>query len=124
MRTTYNWITFSLLLLPGLAMAQQSSIETALQKGNAAELAPFFSKMVEISLPGLDDTFTSDKAVDKLTDFFNKAVIKGYRRNHTSTPQEGRSNYSIGDLYTGQGMYRMTIFFDSKKKITEIRIQQ
>jgi Domain of unknown function (DUF4783) len=80
--------------------------------------------MVELSLPGMEDTLPSDKAVDKLTDFFNKAVIKGYRRNHLSTPQEGRSNYSIGDLYTGQGTYRMTIFFDSEKKITEIRIQK
>lgn len=122
-RTPY--IAFFLVLLsPVLSTAQQSSIESALQKGNATELGTFFAKSVDLILPEDDDTYSSADAITVLADFFSKQTVKGYKRVHLNAPQEGRASYSIGDLYTAKGTYRTTIYLDTLQKITEIRIQK
>jgi len=111
-------------LLPAFSIAQQSGIEAALQKGNAAELGVFFSKSVDLLIPGTEDTFAASEAVTVLTEFFTKQTVKGYKRVHVSSPQEGRAIYSIGDMYTAQGTYRVTLYYDAQQKISEIRIQK
>lgn len=124
MRTFKNLILLVLSLTPVLSIAQQSGIEAALQKGNASELAAFFSKSVDLLIPGTEDTFASNEAATVLTEFFTKQTVKGYKQNHVSTPQEGRAKYTIGDLYTAQGTFRVTLYYDAQQKISEIRIQK
>lgn len=114
----------ALILSPVLSFAQQSGIEAAMQKGNAAELSTFFSKSVELLIPGTEDTFAASEAATVLSEFFTKQTVKGYKQNHISTPQEGRAKYTIGDLYTIQGTYRVTLYYDAQQKISEIRIQK
>ncbi len=113
-----------ILVLPLWATGQQTTIEAALQKGNAAGLQSSFAKTVDLSIPGVDDAYPAAEAVKVLSDFFAKQVVKGYKRIHLSTPQEGRANYSIGELSTGQGTYRITLYFDPQQKISEISIQK
>ena len=113
-----------MILSPVLSIAQQGGIEAALQKGNATELATFFSKNVDLLIPGTEDTFAAPEAATVLTEFFTKQTVKGYKQNHVSTPQEGRAKYTIGDLYTAQGNYRVTLYYDAQQKISEIRIQK
>lgn len=124
MKTLQHLFLLVLILVPGLSMAQQTGIEAALQKGNASELGTYFGKSVELLIPGTEDTFAANEAVTVLTEFFTKQTVKGYKKNHVSTPQEGRAKYSIGDLYTAQGTYRVTLFYDAQQKISEIRIQK
>lgn len=124
MRAAYQMSFVLFVILPGIVTSQQNGIDAALQKGMAADLGIHFHKSIDLSLPGLDDTFTADQAVSRLSDFFAAQTVKGYKKVHTSTPQEGRANYSIGDLYTARGTYRITLFFDKEQKITEIRIQK
>lgn len=124
MRTLKNLFLLVLILSPILSIAQQSGIEAALQKGNATELGVFFSKSVELLIPGTEDTFAANEAATVLTEFFTKQTVKGYKQNHVSSPQEGRAKYTIGDLYTAQGTYRVTLYYDAQQKISEIRIQK
>lgn len=124
MRILKNLFLLVLILSPILSIAQQSGIEAALQKGNATDLSPFLSKSVDLLIPGTEDTFTANEAATVLTEFFTKQTVKGYKQNHVSTPQEGRAKYTIGDLYTAQGTYRVTLYYDAQQKITEIRIQK
>lgn len=124
MRYTPFLAIFLAILSPAFATAQQSSIESALQKGNATELGTYFAKSVDLILPEDDDTYSAADAITVLSDFFSKQGVKGYKRVHLNAPQEGRANYSIGDLYTAKGTYRTTIYFDTQQKITEIRIQK
>jgi Domain of unknown function (DUF4783) len=124
MRISHVWLLFSWLMLPALSSAQSSGIDAALNKGNAQDLGIYFSRYIDLSLPDLENSYPTEKAVEVLSEFFTRQSVKGYKRNHLSTPQEGRSNYSIGDLYTAQGTFRITLYFDSQKKITEIRIQK
>ncbi len=124
MRILNNLFLLVLILSPALSIAQQNGIEAALQKGNAVELGAFFSKSVELLIPGTEDTFTANEAATVLTEFFTKQTVKGYKQNHVSSPQEGRAKYTIGDLYTAQGSYRVTLYYDAQQKISEIRIQK
>ena len=50
MSTLKNLFLLVMILSPVLSIAQQGGIEAALQKGNATELATFFSKNVDIFL--------------------------------------------------------------------------
>lgn len=120
-----NKITASLLfLLPFSAMAQSAGMDAALNKGSAADLGVFFAGNVDVSILNTDATMSSGQAVQTLTDFFNKNMVKGYNRAHLTSPQNGRSAYSLGDLYTSNGTFRVYLYFDADKKISEIRIQK
>ena len=122
MRITQLAGLFALFILPSFVLGQSSGVESALQKGNAADLGVHFAKAVDLSLPDTEDTFSPDKAVEQLSAFFSAQVVKGYKRVHFSAAQQGRAKYSIGDLYTEKGTYRITLYFDSADKITEVRI--
>lgn len=111
-------------VIPAVSTAQQSGIEAALQKGNATELGTYFAKTVDMILPDTEETYSAADAVTVLTEFFSKQTVKGYKRLHVNAPQEGRANYSMGDLYTAKGTFRTTLYFDTQQKITEIRFQK
>lgn len=120
-----NIITASLLfLLPFSAIAQSAGMDAALNKGSAAEIGVFFAGNVDVSILNTDATMSSGQAVQTLTDFFSKNMVKGYNRAHLTSPQNGRSAYSLGDLYTSNGTFRVYLYFDADKKISEIRIQK
>ncbi len=124
MRNTHLLILCLLFIGPAIGYAQYSGIDDALKKGDAKALGIYFSASVDLSIPGSEQTMTPDKAVISLTNFFNKEVVKGYQKVHTSAPQQGRSNFTIGELSTGQGTYRITLFFDKDQKITEVEIRK
>ena len=117
-------ILLSFLFVPFFANAQSTSVDAALQKGSATELSTSFAKNIDLLLLGDESTVTTQQATTMLADFFTKSVVKGYKQNHSSTAQSGKSNYSIGDLYTDNGTYRVTIYYDASKKISELRIEK
>jgi len=120
-----NQITVSLLfMLPMTVSGQSTGMDAALNKGNAADLGVFFAGSVDVSILNSDAVMTSAQAVQALTEFFSKNPVKGYNRAHLTAPQNGRASYSLGDLYTSNGTYRIYLYFDAQKKISEIRIQQ
>jgi len=120
-----NLITTSLLfMLPMVATSQSAGMDAALNKGSAADLGVFFAGSVDVSILNEDATMSSPKAVEMLTSFFSVNTVKGYNRAHLTAPQNGRASYSLGDLYTSNGTYRVYLYFDAQKKISEIRIQK
>lgn len=120
-----HYIGASLLfVLPLVASSQSSGMDAALNKGNAADLGVFFASNVDVSVLNSDATMSSGDAVKSLSDFFSQNIVKGYNRAHLTAPQNGRSNYSLGDLYTSNGTFRIYLYFDAQKKISEIRIQK
>jgi hypothetical protein len=123
MKTTKLFL-LSFLFIPFLAGAQSAAVDAALQKGSAADLTSSLAKSVDLLLLGDESTVTPQQATTMLADFFTKSVVKGYKQNHISAAQNGKSTYSIGDLSTGNGTYRVTIFYDAAKKISELRIEK
>jgi hypothetical protein len=122
MRIMHFAVLSVLFIVPGLSAGQQSGIDAALQKGSAADLGVHFSKTVDISLPDGEDTYPPDRAVTVLSDFFATQTVKGYKRAHVSGEDAGRAKYTIGDLYTAKGTFRITLYYDTQQKITEVRI--
>lgn len=121
---TISRIFFLLLFFAPQFVSAQDRCQAALQKGSAAELTPLFAKSVDLLLLGDESTVTSQQATTILADFFAKSGVKGYKQNHMSAAQNGKSTYSIGELYTNNGTYRVTIFYDTAKLITEMRIEK
>ena len=123
MRTISKIVILAAFFAPHF-VAAQSPVDAALQKGSAADLSAYLSKSVDLLLLGDESTVTSQQATTMLADFFTKSGVKGYKQNHTSAAQNGKSTYSIGDLYTNNGNYRITIFYGADRKITELRIEK
>ena len=121
---TISRILFLLLCFAPLLATAQDRCEAALQKGSAADLSSQFAKSVDLIILGDESTVTAQQATTMLADFFTKSGVKGYKKNHMSAAQNGKSTYSIGDLYTNNGTYRITTFFDAAKMITELRIEK
>lgn len=113
-----------LFVLPVILSAQSAGMDAALNKGSAADLGVFFASSVDVSILNSDGTYSSGDAVQKLSDFFSQNTVKGYNRAHLTSPQNGRASYALGDLYTANGTYRVYLYFDGQKKISEIRIQK
>lgn len=122
MKTT-KFILPLFLVMPFLATAQNAAVDAALQKGNAEGLTAHFAKSVDLLLLGVEHAVPGYQATALLKDFFSDKVVKGYRQNHFNAAQNGRSSHTIGDLVTGAGTYRISIFYDAAKKISEIRIE-
>ena len=63
-------------MLPVFAVAQESGLDAALQKGNASDLGIYFNKNIDLAIPGIEDTYTADRAVTVLSDFISAQVVK------------------------------------------------
>ena len=112
-----------LLVMPFFSMAQNAGVDAALQKGNADALTAHFAKSVDLLLLGVEHSVPGSQAAGILKDFFADKGVRGYSQNHVNAAQNGRSSHTIGDLATNAGTYRISIFYDSAKKISEIRIE-
>jgi hypothetical protein len=112
------------LFMPIFSFAQNAAVNTALQKGSAPDITPYLAKNVDLILLKDESTVTPQQATTILADFFTKSTVKGYKENHFSAAQNGKSTYSIGELTTADSHYRVTIFYNGDKKISEIRIEK
>ena len=124
MKHIFNITATLLFILPMVGVAQSPGMDAALNKGSAADLGVFFAPNVDVSILNSDATMSSGEAVKALAAFFSQNMVKGYNRAHLTAPQNGRASYSLGDLYTSTGNYRVYLYFDAQKRISEIRIQK
>jgi len=116
--------TTLLISLPFTSNAQHSGLDAALNKGNVADLGTYFADRLDISIPGTEATLAAGEASRILANFFTQNPVKGYNRAHLTAPQTGRAAYSLGDLYTANGTFRIYLYYDAQNKVSEIRIQK
>ncbi|MEP6646348.1 MAG: DUF4783 domain-containing protein [Saprospiraceae bacterium] len=113
-----------LFFIPFMVFSQNAGIDAAINKGNATELKSFLADKVDVSILNEDASFTSSEAVSSLATFFTQNTVKGYKLAHMTPAANGRSSYSLGDLNTSSGTYRVYLYYDGKQKISEIRIEK
>ena len=97
---------------------------SALNGGNATELARYVDDNIEIALPDKSNNYSRAQAVMILRDFFDNNGIKSFEVKHRG--DRGGSQYCIGTLNTRSGNYRTTIYMvtkDGKQLVKEIRFQ-
>ncbi len=101
-------------------------VTVAIQGGNAAEVAKYFNTMVDLSVPGYDDTYSRAQAGQILRDFFLKYPVKSFKISKEGSSNDG-SRYSIGELQTGQVIYRVYFLIkpvNGQSLLQQLQIQE
>ncbi|HNY01997.1 MAG TPA: DUF4783 domain-containing protein [Bacteroidales bacterium] len=83
-----------------------AQVAAAVQAGNAAELMKKFNAMVDLTLPGFDDSYSRVQAGQMLKDFFAQNPVKSFTITKSGSSPDG-SRYHIGTLETSKKTYRV-----------------
>lgn len=122
-----KYLLFSVVavLLFSFVMLSFTQVITAMKSGDSAQVAQYFDSTVEITLPEKSNSYSKSQAELVLRDFFKNNPVKKFDVIHKSENQE--SQYCIGNLTTGNGIFRTTIYMKQKGKnqlIQELRFQK
>lgn len=122
-----KYLLFSVVavLLSSFVMLSFTQVITAMKSGDSAQVAQYFDSTVEITLPEKSNSYSKSQAELVLRDFFKNNPVKKFDVIHKSENQE--SQYCIGNLTTGNGIFRTTIYMKQKGKnqlIQELRFQK
>lgn len=93
-------------------------IITAFKEGNAGELAKYFSSNIELALSDKDDIYSKNQAKLIIEDFFRKHPPKDFNILHKGGKES--SKYAIGNLFTSDGEFRITILIKTKDNVSYI----
>lgn len=106
-------------------MPNFSPIATAISTGNADALSKFFDSDVDISLFEKENTYEKEKALNVMKDFFTKNKPKGFSQMHQGASKGKDTQYTIGEMTTTGGTYRVYIYMkiiNDSYLIQEMRI--
>ena len=112
-------------LVQGALMAQ-SDLNTALGKGDVNGITAYFGEKVELTISDKEAQVTKAEAAARLQNFFANHAAKGYRQVHTGTSKTNEANYTIGELSTDSGTFRVYIYYTQqgqKQVVAELRIE-
>lgn len=101
-------------------------VAAALQAGNAAEVSKYFNPMVDLSLPGSDDTYSKTQAGQILKEFFSQNVVKSFKVSKQGSSADG-STYCIGTLEAGGKSYRVYYLIKpvaGKNLVQQLQVQE
>ena len=108
-------ILYLLFSLPGSsvwAAGDDEKIALAIRAGNAKELSKYFSKNIDLNIPGSEGVFSKTQAELILKDFFSKYKTLSFNTLHQGSSKDG-AKYTIGNLKTDKGSFRL--YFYMKK---------
>jgi len=114
-----------LVMLSSFTIDSFTEIINALKSNNAAEVARYFDNTVEITIPGKISSYSKSKAELVISDFFKNNPVRGFKIIHQG--ENAGSQYCIGNLITGNGLYRTTIYTKQKgnnQLIQELRFEK
>ena len=101
-------------------------ITSALSTGNAQALSDHFNSMVDLSLPGIEDSYGKTQAARIMQDFFSKNPVKSFKINKTGNSNDG-SQFSIGKMEAGNKTFRLYYLIrkiSNKYLIHQLQIQE
>ena len=119
-----SWLMI-IALVPSTVFCQtdilNKQIGSSLSSGNATELSTYFNTMVDLSLPGTEDSFGKTQATRILQDFFSKYPVKSYKPSKQGSSTDG-SQFSIGRMEAGNKIFR--VYYLMKKSSDKYLIHQ
>lgn len=119
-----------LLLFLGASVqmnAQSQQIFNALNAGDAGALGRFFDESVEVIIERDHEVVHSRIATLYVSRFFEKVGVKSCKEVHQGASKGNAAKYTIGQLSTNQGEYRVYLYLvqsGSKTLIQEIRFDK
>jgi hypothetical protein len=129
MKKSHIFLAFFWLIIPALAPTTllcqttetNKQIASALSAGNATELANYFNTMVDLTIPGKEDSYGKTQATRILQDFFSRNPVKTYKTNKQGSSNDG-SLFAIGRMESGNKIFR--VYYLMKKSSDKYLIQQ
>lgn len=121
-------LLLTLSMLIALPLVRESSFDEvirAIKSGHADEIARYFDNSVEITLPEKSNSYSKSQAEMVMREFFIRNAVKDFDVIHQS--EKSASQYCIGNLSTGGGVYRTTIYMKqkgNKQVIQELRFEK
>lgn len=86
------------------------NITKAISTGNVAALEPYLDKSVEIAILEQENVYGKAEAVQILKNFFSKNKPQSFNQMHTGQSKGKEAHYSIGNLTTTAGTFRVYIY--------------
>jgi hypothetical protein len=102
---TTAWFSLGSMAIPG-PEETAAQVAAAIQAGNAGDVSKYFNAMIDLTLPGYDDTYSKTQAGQILKEFFANNPVKSFKITRQGSSPDG-SQYSIGSLDTGKKVYRV-----------------
>jgi hypothetical protein len=103
-----------------------TQIAAALQAGNAADVAKHFNSMVDLTLPGYDDSYSKTQAGQILKDFFTQNPVKSFKITRQGASPDG-SQYTIGSMEAGKTIFRVYFILktvNGQNLLQQLQLQQ
>lgn len=118
-----------LLLAPSFDTGQPNleGIAQAIRSGNAEALGAFFGSTVEISVMDKEDRYSKTDGVRVMREFFASSKPSNFNPVHQGVSKGGDLHYSIGEMRTAQGNYRVYMLLKDapgKPVIQQLRIDR
>lgn len=101
-----------------------NDVATAINTGNASQLAKYFDNRVDIALQQKSSCYSRSQAEMVLQNFFDEKGVKSFRILHKGA--NNGSEFCIGNLQTKSGVFRTTIFMKARTEqqvLQEIRFE-
>lgn len=113
------WI---LTTAPGFSQSKDivSTLEKALQAGQASEVSRYFEANVNLAIPGTDGVFTKEQAAVILKDFFQHNKPTSFKVTHKGKSGEGAA-YFVGTLTCVKKKFSIYILMRDSGKSSTIR---
>ena len=103
-----------------------TQVATAIQAGNSSDLSKYFNAMVDLTLPGYDDSYSKTQAGQIMKEFFSQNPVKSFKISKQGSSPDG-SQYSIGSLDTGKKVYRVYFLIKSvngQNLVHQLQVQE
>ncbi len=108
------------------ALNAQTDLGSSLGKGDVAGISSHLGDKVELCIGEKEELLPKTDAVNRLRDFYATHVAKGFKAMHSGNSKTNESNYTIGELLTDKGSFRVYIYFTQvggKRVVAELRIE-
>ncbi len=102
-------------------------ISKAMKTGDASALSQYFDADIELTILSDVDILSKQAAKKEIDSFFKQNAPSGYAQLHQGTSKGQQGQYSIGNLTTKNGKFRVYIYMKvegGKHLIQELRFEE
>jgi hypothetical protein len=120
-------LLISMMAYTSLQTTNLTAVNKALSEGDAATLSGFLDASVELTLIDKQNVYDKSQATSALRDFFSRNKPRSFNPVHQGTSRGNASHYTIGDMTTASGNYRVYLYYKSNGGgvlIQEMRIEK
>ena len=120
-------LMIAMMASTSLRTTNLAAVTKALSEGDATALNAFLDTTVELTLLDKQNVYDKSQATSALRDFFSRNKPRSFNAVHQGTSRGNTSHYTIGDMGTASGNYRVYLYYKSNGGsvlIQEIRIEK